>query len=92
MIKRVSFIVMMMLIGLSLVVVQGCTDADRANMMRYGDSANIEATQWGIVLYEGESTGKLKKKEGGYLFVEKKTGDTIQILGDGISYVIRYKD
>lgn len=78
------------LFAIVAVAVSGCTNAQRAEIGRYGSDAQIEAYDFGVLVYSGESEGKLKEKEGGYLFVEKGTGDTIQVKGSGMSFVIRY--
>jgi len=71
--------------------VSGCSDAKKAEWTRLGDSADVTAYTFGQEIYSGESSGKLLAKEGGYLFVEKSTGDTLQIKGVDTTFVIRYK-
>jgi hypothetical protein len=66
------------------------SDANRAEIMRFGKHASLTVVSYGQVVYEGTSTGKLKEKSGGYLFVEEGTGDTIQTLGENTTYIIRY--
>ena len=73
-----------------IVALSGCTDAKRAEFKRLGNSAHITAFNFSEEIYAGKSTGKLLKKEGGYLFVEEESGQTIQILGNDTAFVIRY--
>ena len=75
---------------LAILAIAGCTDATRGKLFSLGSSAEIKCYSGGIVIYDGESTGKVRSEENsdGYYFVDKATGATMEVSGN---CVITYK-
>lgn len=72
-------------VGLSLIGLVGCTDAKRANMslFKLGDKAELTCYDYGKVIYQGKSTGKVEASDGNrYIFVEEDTDKTISVNKD----------
>lgn len=64
----------------------GCTDARMSKLTNLGNSAKIKCYSGGMVIYDGESTGKVKSEEtsDGYFFKEKGTGRLLEVSGNCI--------
>ncbi|MCP3684034.1 MAG: hypothetical protein GY861_15235 [bacterium] len=69
----------------------GCTDAKRSKLFNLGDSAKITCFSGGIVIYKGESTGKISSEANsdGYYFREKGSNRLMEVSGN---CVIVYED
>lgn len=68
----------------------GCTDADFAKLKSLGNSADVKCYSGGKLVVNTTSSGKIRneKNSNGYFFVEKDTGETIEVDMDCI---FRYK-
>jgi hypothetical protein len=68
----------------------GCTDADFAKLTSLGNTASVKCYSGGKLVFNTTSTGKIRneKNSNGYFFVEKDTGETIEVDMDCI---FRYK-
>lgn len=68
----------------------GCTDADFAKLTSLGNTASVKCYSGGKLVVNTTSTGKIRneKNSNGYFFVEKDTGETIEVDMDCI---FRYK-
>ncbi len=61
----------------------GCTDAGRARAFSYGKSATVMCYSAGETIYQGASSGKVKRTWGGVvLFVEQSSGAYVEVTGD----------
>lgn len=60
-----------------------CTDSTMANLSSYGDAAKIICYSGGLVVYEGESTGKVEAttQSDGWQFMEKKSREFVRVSG-----------
>jgi hypothetical protein len=69
-----------------LLFLVGCTDARWDKITALGDRAKITCYSGGVVIYSGESTGKLLETESsdGYNLRDSKTGGLVQVDGDCI--------
>jgi hypothetical protein len=64
----------------------GCTDADIGKLSAFNGSASVKCYSGNILIYEGESTGKVSNPEGsdGYYFVDKKDNLLKEVSGNCI--------
>lgn len=69
------FIVLMLL---------GCSDTDLASMKSIGDPGHITCYSGGVVIFEGDSTGKIETEtqSDGWKFMDVKTGRLVRVSGD----------
>ena len=68
-----------------LTLLAGCTDAERASLFAYGDTATITCYSGGKVVFEDESTGKVAQLDGdGITFQYKSTGGYVRAYADCI--------
>lgn len=69
-----------------IVMLIGCTDAQRGKLTALGSSASVKCYSGGKLIYEGESTGKVSSEENsdGYYFVDKDTEETLEVSGNCI--------
>lgn len=73
------------LILASLVLLAGCTDAERAALGALGEQAHIRCYSGGMVVYEATSTGKVRGGgEAGLSFMDAKTGKYTRVYADCI--------
>lgn len=71
--------------ALAVAALSACTDASRAKLAAYGESATIKCYSGGMLIYEGRSTGRVLKEEtgaDGYAFKDAKTGELKEVSGD----------
>jgi hypothetical protein len=78
---------MKIIILLSVLLVSlltGCTDAKRAKVFSIGDSAKVDCYSGGKLIYSGLSSGKVSsvKDSDGYFFVDKSSGDLMEVSGN----------
>lgn len=68
----------------------GCSDADISKITSWGSHARVKCYSGDTVIYEGESTGKVKSEErsDGYFFKDKASGLLMEVSGN---CVITYK-
>ncbi len=76
----------MLLITLLALTITGCTDASWGRMSALGNSAKVKCYSGELLIYEGESTGKVKNSEqsDGYYFVDKADGKLKEVSGNCI--------
>ena len=62
----------------------GCTDAERASWVAFGDPGTIICYSGGVVIYEGKSTGKIltESQSDGWLLQDAATGRLVRVSGD----------
>jgi len=67
----------------ALVLVVGCTDAERANWASLGSAGHIVCYSGGNIIYDGYSTGKIATvtNSDGWQFEDKKTGRFVRVSG-----------
>lgn len=79
-----KLIAAVLLAGFALAAV-GCTDAERASMFNYGETAYIACYSGGKVVFEDTSTGKVMQLDGdGITYKSAKTGKYIRAYADCI--------
>jgi outer membrane lipoprotein-sorting protein len=87
--KKRSFLAL----GLTMlaVLLSGCTDAIRAKFSANGSSAHITCYSGTMVIFDGESTGKVQSSSNsdGYYFVDKADGKLKEVSGN---CVVEYKE
>ena len=78
-----------LILGVGLLM--SCTDAGRARLTTIGSPAHIRCYSCGILIYEGNSTGKVKYKylTGSYYFKDAKDRKLKEVSGN---CVIEYLD
>lgn len=61
-----------------------CTDAYKAKLGAYGDSARVICFSGGVKTFDDFSTGKINNEEhsDGYYFVAKSTNRLVHVSGD----------
>lgn len=72
------------MLGVVLVLILGgCTDAERAQFQTIGSEAHIQCWSAGYKYYDGYSTGKVKTEEAsdGWFFQEKGSDNLIRVSG-----------
>jgi hypothetical protein len=72
-------------LGLSMISIAGCTEAQRANMtvFKLGDKAELTCYNYGKIIYQGKSTGKVEANDGNrYIFVEEGSEKVISVNKD----------
>ena len=64
----------------------GCTDGVIGKIKSYGSGAKVRCWSGGVLIYDGGSTGKVlsEKNSDGYYFIDKSSGDMLEIAGDCI--------
>jgi hypothetical protein len=69
------FVVLMLLIG--------CTDAEKASFSALGNPSHIKCYSGGEVFYEGDSTGVIQtvSENDGWQFKDAKTGKLVRVSG-----------
>lgn len=70
---------------LALVVLAGCTDAQFAQFTALGGSAHVLCYSATNVIFDGRSTGKVARNEGGsdgYHFVDAADGKLKEVSGN----------
>ena len=72
------------LLALIAVVALACSDASVKQWTTIGSPAHIKCLSAGVVLYEGDSTGKVKseKDSDGWFFEDALSGKLIRVSGD----------
>lgn len=68
----------------------GCTDAGFEKLTNYGNSARVTCWSGDVIIYDGESTGKVSSEQNsdGYFFKDKSDGNLKEVSGN---CVIVYK-
>lgn len=74
----------MILVGLSIAVLSGCTDAKMGKFTALGNSGEVTCYSGGQVIYQGTSTGKIEPEvqSDGWVFVDAQTKKLIRVSGD----------
>jgi hypothetical protein len=69
---------------LLLLLTSGCTDATWSKVTQYGGSQHIKCYSGGVLIYEGDSTGKVVSEQGsdGYYFEDATTHEVVEISAD----------
>lgn len=69
---------------ISIVLLSGCTDADRGKLGAIGKDGHIQCWSGDHKFYDGYSTGVVHTEEttDGWYFVEKSTNEFIRISGN----------
>ena len=68
-----------------ILLLAGCTDAERASLFAYGDEADVVCYSGGEVVFQDTSTGKVAQLDGdGITFKSKKTGGYVRAFADCI--------
>lgn len=68
-----------------VLVLAGCTDAERASFFAYGDEARVVCYSGAQVIFDDVSTGKVAQLDGdGITFKSKKTGGYVRAFADCI--------
>lgn len=67
-----------------LLLIGGCTDAEVGKLRALGDPASVKCWSGGVVIFDGESTGKVESEESsdGYYFIDEKTGRPTEVSGN----------
>ena len=75
----VGIVVCIILLGLV-----SCTDAKMKQLTTIGNPGKIRCYSGGVIIYEGESTGKIatENQSDGWYFEEKGTGNLVRVSGD----------
>ena len=69
----------------AVLVLAGCTDAERASLAAYGDEARVVCYSGTQVIFDDTSTGKVAQLDGdGITFKSKKTGRYVRAFADCI--------
>lgn len=78
-----SLIIGFAMVVISFIGLHGCTDADVAQWTTLGSSGHIKCYSGGEVIYEGNSTGKIKTEKGsdGWFFEDAKTRKLVRVSG-----------
>lgn len=68
---------------LLLILVVGCTDAEKASFNALGNPGHIVCYSGGKIIYEGDSTGMIAtvQNSDGWEFKDKKTGKFVRVSG-----------
>ena len=74
----------LLLIAALMLLMVGCTDAERASFGAYGEEAAITCYSGGEVVFEDVSTGKVLAAEG-LIYRSKTTGRYVRAFGDCIA-------
>lgn len=69
-----------------LVLLAGCTDADKAHYGSFGSKATITCYSGDIIIFKAESTGKVNStgSGSGWEFKDNKTNKFVRISGNCI--------
>ena len=61
----------------------GCSDATRASFNSYGNAAHIRCYSGGVLIYEGDSTGRVAttSESDGWEWKDDKTGKFVRVSG-----------
>ena len=72
---------------IAVLVFTGCTDGVLGKFKSYGSGAKVRCWSGGMIIYDGQSTGKVSSEANsdGYYFVEKSSGQTLEISADCIT-------
>ena len=64
-----------------LILLSGCTDAAKGKLVSLNTPAEVKCYSGGILIYTGETTGKISNEahSDGYYFKDKLSGDFIEI-------------
>lgn len=69
----------------AILILAGCTDAERASFGAYGSEATVTCYSGGQVVFETKSTGKVQALEAdGFAFRDKNTGKFVRAFADCI--------
>lgn len=77
----------------SLVLLAGCTDAQMGKLSALGGSATVKCWSAENVIYEGKSTGKVARADGGsdgYYFVDSADGLLKEVSGNCVVTYDKY--
>ena len=80
------------LLSIAVMSAVGCTDGSRAKFSAFGGAAKIKCYSGSLLIYEGESTGKVNSEANsdGYYFVDKKDGKLKEVSGNCVIEYIDY--
>jgi hypothetical protein len=69
---------------LTLLILSGCSAADRAEFKSLGNDARVKCWSGDTVIYDGKSTGKVYSPDGsdGYRFMDSKTSQLTEVSGN----------
>jgi len=83
-IKKASQLAVVSILLLGVVLTAGCTDGFKGKLLAYDASAKIKCYSADLLIFEGESTGKVSSKTNrdGYHFVDKKDGKLKEVSGN----------
>ena len=75
----------------AVLALTGCTDGLVAKVSAYGGSASIACYSADLLIYQGQSTGKVQSEANsdGYYFVDRKDGKLKEVSGN---CVIQYDE
>lgn len=73
-----------LLVILALVGLASCSDASISQFATIGSPGHIRCYSGGTIIYEGDSTGKIKTEQqsDGWYFKDAKTGKLVRVSGD----------
>lgn len=83
-----------MVIGCSMIFgitsLSGCSDTTRAGWEAYGKPHEISVYQWDREIYHGFSTGKVTQDQHSVQFMDKDTGELVDIsLGESSTLITK---
>lgn len=69
---------------MALLCVNGCTDGFMGKISSYGGKANVKCYSGTLLIYEGNSTGKVSNsnQSDGYYFVDANDGKLKEVSGN----------
>ena len=75
-----------LILAISVLVLAGCTDANRSSLMSYGAEARVVCYSGGVVVFDDVSSGKVQKLDGdGIAFQSKTTNKHVRAFADCIA-------
>jgi hypothetical protein len=81
-----TWVALAALVLLVLVVLGGCTDAERAKLHSFGDAHRIRCFSGGRLILEDTSSGRVHNEEqsDGFYYMSAKDGKLIRVSGECI--------
>ena len=74
----------------SVAFISGCTDTTRAGWEAYGKPHEISVYQWDKEIYHGYSTGKVTQDAHSIRFMDKDSGELVDIsLGESSTLITK---
>jgi hypothetical protein len=67
-----------------MLLLAGCSDAEMAQWEAMGTGGHIACYSGGVVIYEGDATGKILSEQGsdGWFFAPTKGASLVRVSGD----------